>query len=340
MVIEMANRSMQYPKGIVENVMVKIHKFIFSINFVILDIIEDKKVPIILGRPMLATAHARINVFRGKIALEVGNEQIIFNANEGATPAAVSYVCVIKDHDVIDEFGGPVDLEELLMNDDINGDLGTFLHDNDLLLDFDDQGTTPLSPKRSRGNSQIPVGEFQDSKDNMGIGIDDFVAIDDLWDKLDLGALTNEQPLKPEFLSVGNRVHRHNSYNLQITRKIGFVNFNPYIDTHSPFNVISRASYNFIIKRELVYTGNNMVGLARNLHVFFECHTFLTDFIILENINEFVEKGLTEVLFGKSFKVNVGLEEDINKGVLCFKIGDDKTIFNMPRAERRLNKRR
>ncbi|GJR82458.1 reverse transcriptase domain-containing protein [Tanacetum coccineum] len=56
MVIEMADRSMQSPKGIVENVLVKIHMFIFSVDFVILDIVEDNKVSIIPGRPMLATA--------------------------------------------------------------------------------------------------------------------------------------------------------------------------------------------------------------------------------------------------------------------------------------------
>ncbi|GJU03533.1 retrovirus-related pol polyprotein from transposon TNT 1-94 [Tanacetum coccineum] len=127
MVIKMKDRSMQSPKGIVENVLVKIHKFIFLVDFVILDIIEDDKVPIILGRPMLATAHAKINVFGGKISLEVRKEQIIFNPNEGATPVTDSPVCVIKDFDVIDNFGGPKDLEELLMDDDINGDLGNFL---------------------------------------------------------------------------------------------------------------------------------------------------------------------------------------------------------------------
>ncbi|GJX88425.1 retrovirus-related pol polyprotein from transposon TNT 1-94 [Tanacetum coccineum] len=74
MVIEMTDRSMQSPKGIVENVLVKIHKFIFLVDFVILNIVEDNKVPIILGGPMLATAHARIDVFRGKISLEVEKE--------------------------------------------------------------------------------------------------------------------------------------------------------------------------------------------------------------------------------------------------------------------------
>nr|GEX32112.1 hypothetical protein [Tanacetum cinerariifolium] len=79
------DRSMQSPKGIVENVLVKINKFIFLIEFVILDIVEDNKVPIFLRRPMLATAHARIDVFGRKISLEVGTEKVIFNSNEGKT---------------------------------------------------------------------------------------------------------------------------------------------------------------------------------------------------------------------------------------------------------------
>nr|GEU51739.1 hypothetical protein [Tanacetum cinerariifolium] len=60
------------------------------IDFVILDIVKDNKVPIILGRPMLASPHARIDVFGGKILLEVGKEQVIFNANERATPVTIS----------------------------------------------------------------------------------------------------------------------------------------------------------------------------------------------------------------------------------------------------------
>ncbi|GJU42598.1 hypothetical protein Tco_1195555 [Tanacetum coccineum] len=286
------------------------------VDFVILDIIEDNKVPIILGRPMLATAHARIDVFGGKISLEVGKEQVIFNANEGATHVTVSLVCAIKDFNVIDNIEGPDDLEEFIMDDDLNGDLGNFRQDNNLIPNYENPGDNHPSPNKS---------------------LNDFIVIDDLWDNLDPGSLTNKQPLKLEFLSIGNRVNRYNPYNLQITCKIGFVNFNPYIDLISPFNIMFRAAYNSIIKRELIYTGNNIVGKARNLQVFIGCHSFLTDFIIIENVNEFVEKGLAEVIFGKPFKEKIGLEEDISKGIIWFKIGDDKTIFNMPRAEKRLS---
>ncbi|GJZ58320.1 hypothetical protein Tco_0613814 [Tanacetum coccineum] len=59
----------------------------------------------------------------------------------------------------------------------------------------------------------------------------------------------------------------------------------------SPFNIMSRKAYNSIMKHQLVYTGNNMAGFAKNLYVFVGGHQFLIDFIILEDINEFVEKG-------------------------------------------------
>ncbi|GJV59127.1 retrovirus-related pol polyprotein from transposon TNT 1-94 [Tanacetum coccineum] len=68
--IELENKLTQYPKGIAENVIVKIDKFVFNVNFVVLDIEEDVKVPIILARPFLATSHAMIDVFNKKISFE------------------------------------------------------------------------------------------------------------------------------------------------------------------------------------------------------------------------------------------------------------------------------
>ncbi|GKA23453.1 DNA-directed DNA polymerase [Tanacetum coccineum] len=61
MCIELANKLTQYPKEIAKNVIVKIDKFIFPVDFVVLDMKEDHKIPIILKRPFLATAHAMID---------------------------------------------------------------------------------------------------------------------------------------------------------------------------------------------------------------------------------------------------------------------------------------
>ena len=74
----MADKTVKRPEGIAENVLVKIEKFVFPVDFVILDITEDAKIPLILGRPFLSTAHAKINVFKRKISLKVGNNKLVY----------------------------------------------------------------------------------------------------------------------------------------------------------------------------------------------------------------------------------------------------------------------
>ncbi|GKA06501.1 putative reverse transcriptase domain-containing protein [Tanacetum coccineum] len=78
--VELADRTMKHPKGIAETVLVGIGKFIFPIDFIILYMLEDVKVALILGIPFLSTAHTKIDVFKRKIILRVGDEKIIFKS--------------------------------------------------------------------------------------------------------------------------------------------------------------------------------------------------------------------------------------------------------------------
>ncbi|GJU74704.1 reverse transcriptase domain-containing protein [Tanacetum coccineum] len=82
LIVKLADRTVKRPKGIAENVLVGIDKFTFPVDFVILDIPEDFKTRLILGRPFLSTAHAIINVFKAKITLSVGNDKIFFKSNK------------------------------------------------------------------------------------------------------------------------------------------------------------------------------------------------------------------------------------------------------------------
>ncbi|GJX56472.1 putative reverse transcriptase domain-containing protein, partial [Tanacetum coccineum] len=72
--VELADRTMKYPKGIAENVLVGIGKFTFCVDFIILDMPEDIKVPLILRRPFLSTARAKIDVYKRKITLRLDLE--------------------------------------------------------------------------------------------------------------------------------------------------------------------------------------------------------------------------------------------------------------------------
>ncbi|XP_022024835.1 uncharacterized protein LOC110925174 [Helianthus annuus] len=78
MTLSLADRSVKYPRGIVENLLVKVDKFVFPADFVILDMEADEGVPIILGCPFLRTAKALIDVHDGKITLRVSEERVTF----------------------------------------------------------------------------------------------------------------------------------------------------------------------------------------------------------------------------------------------------------------------
>ncbi|GKC42417.1 reverse transcriptase domain-containing protein [Tanacetum coccineum] len=79
MSLRLADRSFQYPFGIAENMLIELGKFTFSADFVILEMEEDSKVPLILGRPFLHTADAVIRVKQKQLNLGVRTERMIFN---------------------------------------------------------------------------------------------------------------------------------------------------------------------------------------------------------------------------------------------------------------------
>ena len=74
--LQMADRSMTSLKGIIEDVLIKVYKFIFPVDFVVLVMAEDEKVPLILGRPFLATSRALIDVESGELTLRVGDDEV------------------------------------------------------------------------------------------------------------------------------------------------------------------------------------------------------------------------------------------------------------------------
>ena len=80
--LQHADRSLKHPRGVIEDVLVKVDKFIFPADFIVLDMEEDKEIPIILGRPFLATGRAMIDVKRGELKLRVHEDEVKFNVFE------------------------------------------------------------------------------------------------------------------------------------------------------------------------------------------------------------------------------------------------------------------
>ncbi|GJU87830.1 reverse transcriptase domain-containing protein [Tanacetum coccineum] len=81
MTLELANRSVAYPVRVAEDVIVKVGKFHFPADFVVVDYDVDPRVPLILGRPFWRTARALVDVFGEELILRDGDEKLIFNVD-------------------------------------------------------------------------------------------------------------------------------------------------------------------------------------------------------------------------------------------------------------------
>ena len=75
----MADRTVKRPICVLHDVLVKVESFIFPVDFVILDCEVDFEVPIILGRPFLATGHALVDMEKGQMKFRLNNEEATFN---------------------------------------------------------------------------------------------------------------------------------------------------------------------------------------------------------------------------------------------------------------------
>ena len=92
MTLQMADITLAHLEGILEDVLIKVGIFIFLVGFVVIDIKEDKQVPLLLGRPFLATGAALIDVKKGQLTLRVGDEAVYFNLNHNMKQPKLSDV--------------------------------------------------------------------------------------------------------------------------------------------------------------------------------------------------------------------------------------------------------
>ncbi|KAL9232891.1 hypothetical protein vseg_007953 [Gypsophila vaccaria] len=76
--LQMANRTIKRPTGVLEDVPVKVGKHFILVVFIALDILEDTQIPITLGRPFLSTANAVINLRKRNLTLTIGEETVTF----------------------------------------------------------------------------------------------------------------------------------------------------------------------------------------------------------------------------------------------------------------------
>nr|GEW18855.1 reverse transcriptase domain-containing protein [Tanacetum cinerariifolium] len=102
MTLELANRSNTLPKGVAEDVFVKVGKFYFSTDFVVVDFEADPRVPLSLGRSFLRTGRALIDVYGEEITLRVNDEAVTFNLNQTTRYSSTYEDLSVNQIDIID----------------------------------------------------------------------------------------------------------------------------------------------------------------------------------------------------------------------------------------------
>ncbi|GJY78684.1 putative reverse transcriptase domain-containing protein [Tanacetum coccineum] len=312
LIVELSDRIVKYPKGIAENVLVGIGKFVFPVNFIILDMLEDSKVPLILGRPFLSTAYAKIDVFKRKIILRVGEKRIIFKSVKLASNL-IKRVYMLSLRERME-----LDLEARLMGetlviirslDPLNRD---YIELNDLNEVFE--------LRRNQGDdlmSTIEEGEvieeFRTRYDELDTGIDDY----------------------PSYRDYDNKIHIDCAHNLKFSCMIGFefthVNFFPLLYV----NVMSKKFHNSIKKDKMVYKGNNVIGALINVPIFVETFSVVTDFVVLEDMDAYRDEGMGDVIFGEPFLREVEIKARRFDGMITIYNGDASVTYQMVRSHLR-----
>ncbi|GJY08562.1 putative reverse transcriptase domain-containing protein [Tanacetum coccineum] len=283
--VKMADRTVKYPKGITENVLVGIGKFTFPVDFIILDMPEDIKAPLILGRPLLSTVRAKINVYKRKITLRVGEENIIFKSVKPAS-SIIKMVYMLSLRERME-----LDLEARLMGETLvlNRSLDTFLKDYIELNDLNE----PFDLRRNQSDdlmSTIKEGEvikeFRTRDEDLNTGINDY----------------------PSYCDDDKKIHIDCAHNLKFSCMIRFEFTHPNFFPLLYVNVMSRKFHKSILKDKMVYKGNNVVGALMNVPIFVETFFIMTDFAVLEDMDAYRNERMGDVIFGKPFLREVGIK--------------------------------
>ncbi|GJR28222.1 hypothetical protein Tco_1104454 [Tanacetum coccineum] len=98
------------------------------------------------------------------------------------------------------------------------------------------------------------------------------------------------------------RINSFDGDDLVFQCMIGFRKFVAYFDPFLPMNIIKRKAYNTLMVDSLESTGMNLVAIVRDVYVFIGSFTYVTDFVVLKDIGEFILREMAEVVMGKPFR--------------------------------------
>ncbi|GKA78619.1 hypothetical protein Tco_0785156 [Tanacetum coccineum] len=177
-----------------------------------------------------------------------------------------------------------LDLEARIMGETLvlNRSLDPFFMDYIELKDLNE----PFELRRNQGNDLMPtikegevIEEFRTMDNELDAEIDDY----------------------PSYCDYDKKIHIDCAHNLKFSCMTGFefthANFFPLLYV----NVMSKEFHNSIMKDNMMYKGNNVVGAFMNVPIFVGTFSVVTDFAVLENIDAYRDEGICDVIFGEPF---------------------------------------
>ncbi|GKA92847.1 putative reverse transcriptase domain-containing protein [Tanacetum coccineum] len=297
--VELADRTVKYPNGgFAENG--------YPVDFIILDMLEDIKVPLILGRPFLSTAYAKIDVFKRKITLRVGEEKIILKSDKPASSLIKRvYMVSLRERMKLD-LEARLIRETLVLNRSLDPFFGDYIELNDLV---------PLELRRYQIDDLMPTIE-------EGEVIVEFRSRND-------ARMISKNFRYPSDCDHDKKIRIDCAHNLKFSCMIGFeflhANFFPILYV----NVMSKKFYNSIRKDKLEYQGNNVVGALMNIPIFVGTFSILTDFAVLEDMDAYRDEGMGDVIFGEPFLREFGISARRFEGMITIYNGNEEITNQM-----------
>ncbi|KAL0286853.1 UNVERIFIED_CONTAM: hypothetical protein Sangu_2469600 [Sesamum angustifolium] len=173
-ILQLADRSIKYSRGIVEDVLVKVGKFTIQVDFIMLDMEEDMNMPLIPERPFLATSRVLIDVQKGQLTLRVSDEHVVSNVFK-----PMKYLHK-NEHDIcaIDSINTPrtdsADLakckvpKENFIEKCNKNNLQVIKEENKEIITFVDTGHEPNRNKRWRNQAYKNGGLYKDHTKKWG----------------------------------------------------------------------------------------------------------------------------------------------------------------------------
>ncbi|GJU38127.1 uncharacterized mitochondrial protein-like protein [Tanacetum coccineum] len=318
LIVELADRTVKCPKGIAENVLVGIDKFVFPIDFIVLDMPGDIKTPLILGRPFFSTAHAKIDVFKRKITLRVGNDKVVFKSDK-PTSNIIKRVYALSLRERIElDLEARLMGEALILNRSLYPLYGDYIKLNDL--------NEPLKLRRNRVDDLEPTIKEGEVVDEPMIDIVKTRCDDEIIDGLDE---------YPSYCDFDRKIHIDCAYNLQFLYMIGYEHVNANFFPLLSINMMSKSFYNSIMKDKVEYKRRNVVGDFMNVPIFVGNFSDMTYFVVVENMDAYRDDRMSDIIVGKPFCREAYIKARRFDGMITIYKGNDSVTYQMARSHPR-----